>query len=112
MPVTENGSSQSANLGFEAKLFLAADKLRGSMDTSEYKHVALGLVFLKYISDAFNTVYEKLAVDELADEEDAEEYLAEQTFWVPKEARWAHLQPEAIQTVLQLAEAFSEKWAA
>jgi type I restriction-modification system DNA methylase subunit len=66
-----NGASQTASLGFEAKLFLAADKLRGSMDASEYKHVALGLVFLKYISDAFNTVYEKLAADELADEEDA-----------------------------------------
>ena len=57
---TNNG----ANLGFEAKLFLAADKLRGSMDASEYKHVALGLVFLKYISDAFNTVFEKLQADE------------------------------------------------
>ena len=75
-------NAQSANLGFEAKLFLAADKLRGSMDASEYKHVALGLVFLKYISDAFNTVFEKFKADEYADEEDAEEYLAERTFWV------------------------------
>ena len=95
-----NGASQTASLGFEAKLFLAADKLRGSMDASEYKHVALGLVFLKYISDAFNTVYEKLAADELADEEDAEEYLAERTFWVPKEARWAHLQANAKQPTI------------
>ncbi|MGC6519170.1 MAG: type I restriction-modification system subunit M [Candidatus Puniceispirillaceae bacterium] len=94
------GASQTASLGFEAKLFLAADKLRGSMDASEYKHVALGLVFLKYISDAFNTVYEKLAADELADEEDAEEYLAERTFWVPKEARWAHLQANAKQPTI------------
>ena len=53
-----DANAQSANLGFEAKLFLAAHKLRGSMDGSEYKHVALGLVFLKYISDAFNTVFE------------------------------------------------------
>ena len=83
------------SLGFEAKLFLTADKLRGSMDASEYKHVALGLVFLKYISDAFNTVFEKLQADEYADEEDAEEYLAERTFWVPKEARWSHLQANA-----------------
>ena len=95
-----NGTSQTASLGFEAKLFLAADKLRGSMDASEYKHVVLGLVFLKYISDAFNTVYEKLAADKLADEEDAEEYLAERTFWVPKEARWAHLQANAKQPTI------------
>lgn len=95
-----SNSTQSASLGFEAKLFLAADKLRGSMDASEYKHVALGLVFLKYISDAFNTVYEKLEADELADEEDAEEYLAERTFWVPKEARWARLQANAKQPTI------------
>ena len=92
--------TQAANLGFEAKLFLAADKLRGSMDASEYKHVALGLVFLKYISDAFSTVYEKLKADEYADEEDPEEYLAERTFWVQKEARWAHLQANAKQPTI------------
>ena len=79
-----DANAQSANLGFEAKLFLAADKLRGSMDASEYKHVALGLVFLKYISDAFNTVFVKLQADEYADEEDAEEYLAERTFGYQK----------------------------
>jgi type I restriction enzyme M protein len=91
----ENNNQLGANLGFEAKLFLAADKLRGSMDASEYKHVALGLVFLKYISDAFTSVYEKLKADKDADEEDADEYLAERTFWVPKEARWSHLQANA-----------------
>jgi type I restriction enzyme M protein len=90
-----SNTAQAANLDFEAKLFLTADKLRGSMDASEYKHVALGLVFLKYISDAFNTVFEKLQADEYADEEDAEEYLAERTFWVPKEARWGYLQANA-----------------
>ncbi len=95
-----NGKSTGAELGFEAKLFLAADKLRGSMDASEYKHVALGLVFLKYISDAFATVYEKLVADEYADEEDAEEYLAERTFWVPKEARWSFLQNNAKQPTI------------
>ncbi len=95
-----DANAQSANLGFEAKLFLAADKLRGSMDASEYKHVALGLVFLKYISDAFNTIFEKLQADELADEEDSEEYLAERTFWVPKEARWAYLQANAKQPTI------------
>ena len=80
-------ATSGANLGFEAKLFLTADKLRGRMDASEYKHVALGLIFLKYISDAFTSVYERLKADELADEEDPEEYLAERTFWVPKDAR-------------------------
>ena len=79
--------SNNANVGFEATLFKAADKLRSTMDAGEYKHVALGLVFLKYISDSFYTVYEKLKAEEYADEEDAEEYLAERTFWVPKEAR-------------------------
>ena len=95
MPDNNKNNQQGANLGFEAKLFLAADKLRGSMDASEYKHVALGLVFLKYISDAFTSVYEKLKADQDADEEDADEYLAERTFWVPKEARWTHLQANA-----------------
>jgi len=95
MAEKENGTSQAANLGFEAKLFLAADKMRGRMDASEYKHVALGLVFLKYISDAFGTVFDKLQADQYADEEDAEEYLAERTFWVPKGARWGYLQANA-----------------
>ncbi len=70
MTTNENGSTQAANLGFEAELFLAADKLRGSMDASEYKHVVLGLVFLKYISDAFSPIYDKLKADEYDDEED------------------------------------------
>lgn len=96
----KSNTSQGANLGFEAKLFLAADKLRGSMDASEYKHVALGLVFLKYISDAFSDVFEKLKADEFADEEDAEEYLAEHTFWVPKESRWDYLQANAKQPTI------------
>ena len=100
MAVNTSVNKQAANLGFEAKLFLAADKMRGTMDASEYKHVALGLVFLKYISDAFNTVFEKLQADEYADEEDSEEYLAERTFWVPKEARWAHLQAHAKQPTI------------
>jgi type I restriction enzyme M protein len=93
-------ASSGANLGFEAKLFLTADKLRGSMDASEYKHVALGLIFLKYISDAFTSVYERLKADELADEEDPEEYLAERTFWVPKDARWSYLQDNARQATI------------
>jgi type I restriction enzyme M protein len=96
----KKSANSSANLGFEAKLFLAADKLRGSMDASEYKHVALGIVFLKYISDAFTAVYDKLKADEHADEEDAEEYLAERTFWVPKKARWNFLQNNAKQPTI------------
>ena len=100
MAAKTSSEGNGASLGFEAKLFLAADKLRGSMDASEYKHVALGLVFLKYISDAFTAVYEKLAAEELADEEDAEEYLAERTFWVPKKARWSYLQNNAKQPTI------------
>lgn len=95
MPSNSNVLTETDSLGFEAKLFAAADKLRGNIDSSEYKHVVLGLVFLKYISDAFGAVFEKLQADEFADEEDAEEYLAEHTFWVPKEARWGYLQANA-----------------
>ncbi|QKK24729.1 type I restriction-modification system subunit M [Rhizobium hidalgonense] len=82
-------------LGFTAELFKAADKLRGNLEPSEYKHVALGLIFLKYISDAFDGLHAKLEADEYADAEDPEEYLAENVFWVPKEARWGHLQASA-----------------
>ena len=72
----ENG----ANLGFEAKMFLAADKLRGNMDASEYKHVVLGLIFLKYISDAFEAMRAELAEDEYVNPEDPEECLSENVF--------------------------------
>ncbi|TWT66961.1 hypothetical protein Pla123a_43900 [Posidoniimonas polymericola] len=63
---SKKGAKQdaAANLGFEAKLWLAADKLRNNMDAAGYKHVVLGLIFLKYISDAFNEVYEKLVAGE------------------------------------------------
>lgn len=93
-------NNNGANLGFEAKLFLTADKLRGNMDASEYKHVALGLIFLKYISDAFEAKRSALLQDALADAEDPEEYLAENIFWVPKEARWSHLQDNARQATI------------
>ncbi|MAM08908.1 MAG: DNA methyltransferase, partial [Rhizobiaceae bacterium] len=82
-------------LGFTAELFKAADKLRGNLEPSEYKHVALGLIFLKYISDAFEGLHASLEADEYADAEDPEEYLAENVFWVPKEARWGFLQANA-----------------
>ncbi|MBW7996822.1 MAG: SAM-dependent DNA methyltransferase [Candidatus Glassbacteria bacterium] len=76
-------------------MWAAADKLRGSMDASEYKHVVLGLIFLKYISDAFEAKHAELEADDLSDPEDPEEYLAENIFWVPPQARWRHLQRAA-----------------
>ncbi|GAM14264.1 type I restriction-modification system subunit M [Mesobacillus selenatarsenatis] len=85
----------TANIGYEEKLWLMADKLRGSMDASEYKNVVLGLLFLKYVSDAFEEKYAELLVDEFADPEDQDEYLAENIFWVPKEARWSYIKENA-----------------
>jgi type I restriction enzyme M protein len=85
----------SANLGFEDRLWQAAEKLRGNMDAAEYKHVVLGLIFLKYISDAFLEKHAALAADKHADPEDKDEYLAENIPWVPPEARWDSLQKNA-----------------
>ncbi len=94
-----NESSSAANLGFEAKLWLTADKLRNNMDAAEYKHVVLGLIFLKYISDSFDEHHAKLLVGKGdfagANPEDKDEYLAANVFWVPKKARWPHLQARA-----------------
>ena len=88
--------SGTANLGFEAKLWLTADKLRNNMDAAESKHVVLGLIFLKYISDSFEEQRAKLLAGEGdyegANPEDPDEYKAENVFWVPAEARWSHLQ--------------------
>ena len=89
-----------ANLGFERKLWAAANKLRGNLESSEYKHIVLGLIFLKFISDAFESKRKALLEDALADAEDPEEYLAENVFWVPREARWLHLQARARQTTV------------
>ncbi len=72
----------------EKQLWKAADKLRKNIDAAEYKHIVLGLIFLKYISDAFQERYEALQDEEYADPEDRDEYMAENVFWVPKEARW------------------------
>ncbi len=96
------GKGNGANLGFEQKLWLAADKLRNNMDAAEYKHVVLGLIFLKYISDAFDEMHQRLLaeVDQGADPEDADEYRAENAFWVPKAARWSHLQGKAKQPTI------------
>ncbi len=107
-----NSNKNGAMLGFEAKLYQAADKLRNNMDAAEYKHVVLGLIFLKYISDAFKEKHDSL-LDEFADPkseyyiddeirrfesaEDGDEYLAENIFYVPKEARWSYLQANAKQ---------------
>lgn len=89
-----------ANLGFEAELFKAADKLRGNMEPSDYKHVALGLIFLKYISDAFEAKYKALLAEDPQVAEDRDEYLAANVFWVPKEARWSYLQANAKQPTI------------
>jgi type I restriction enzyme M protein len=88
-------SNNGANLGFEQKLWQTADKLRSNMDAAEYKHVVLGLIFLKYISDAFTEVYEQLKKEKESDPEDIDEYTARRVFWVPKEARWEQLQDNA-----------------
>ncbi len=90
--------NNGGNLGFEAELFKAADKLRGNMEPSDYKHVALGLIFLKYISDAFEARHAELLAEDAAAAEDKDEYLADNIFWVPKEARWSHLQANAKQS--------------
>jgi len=94
--------SNGANLGFEQKMWQAADKLRSNMDAAEYKHVVLGLIFLKYISDAFKEVYEKLKNDPegLSDPEDIDEYRMRNVFWVPPEARWNYLQKNAKQPTI------------
>jgi type I restriction enzyme M protein len=89
----------STAIGFEPKLWAAADALRNNMDAAEYKHVVLGLIFLKYISDAFEAKHAELESQrtEGADPEDPDEYRAVSIFWVPKEARWAHLRASAPQ---------------
>lgn len=89
-----------ASVGFESELFKAADKLRGNMEPSDYKHVALGLIFLKYISDAFEAKHAALAAEDEKAAEDPDEYLAENIFWVPKVARWSFLRDNAKQTTI------------
>lgn len=92
---TNDTNKNGGNLGFEAEMFKAADKLRGNMEPSDYKHVALGLIFLKYISDAFEARYKALLAEDPQAAEDKDEYLADNVFWVPKDARWSHLQANA-----------------
>jgi type I restriction enzyme M protein len=90
-------AKNGANLGFESTLWQAADKLRGNMDASDYKHVVLGLIFLKYISDVFEERHAALTSEPHANPEDRDEYAAENVFWVPKAARWPKLQAAAKQ---------------
>ena len=84
---------------FEQQLWKAADKLRKNIDAAEYKHVVLGLIFLRYISDAFEDLYEKLKKGKgayaYADPEDINEYIAENVFYVPEKARWQYLKDNA-----------------
>ncbi|MFH0801328.1 MAG: class I SAM-dependent DNA methyltransferase [bacterium] len=112
---SDKQKNNGATLGFEAILWQTADKMRNNMDAAEYKHVVLGLIFLKYISDAFEERHAKLS-KEVADPgseyyvaqpqarygvlEDRDEYLSENVFWVPKEARWPYLQANAKQPAI------------
>ena len=88
-------NKNGGTLGFEAEMFKTADKLRGNMEPSDYKHIALGLIFLKYISDAFEARHKALLAEDAQAAEDKDEYLADNVFWVPKEARWSHLRANA-----------------
>ena len=100
-------NATSGTVGIEAKLWAAADALRNNMDAAEYKHVVLGLIFLKYISDAFEAKHAELAAAnaEGADPEDPDEYGAVNIFWVPPDARWAYLKSMAPQpTIGQLVD--------
>jgi type I restriction enzyme M protein len=95
---TSKSKAGSAPPRFESILWSAADKLRGNLDAAEYKHVVLGLIFLKYISDAFEEKHRQLTAGKAktgANPEDRDEYLAENIFWVPPEARWSYLQGRA-----------------
>jgi len=76
-----------ATVGYEAQRWRMADPLRGSMDAAEYEHVVLGLIFLKYISDAFEEHRQRLLEEPYAEPEDPDEYRAENVFWVPPELR-------------------------
>jgi len=88
-------SNNGGNLGFEEKLWQAADKMRGNIDAGEYKHIVLGLIFLKYISDSFIELYAELKNTPLANPEERDEYTAKNVFWVPRKARWQYLQDNA-----------------
>ena len=102
MATPTTSGTNSAFDGLEAQLWAAADALRNNMDAAEYKHVVLGLIFLKYISDAFEAKHTELLglVVEGADPEDQDEYRADNIFWVPPEARWSVLKGNAPQPTI------------
>ncbi len=87
--------AKDSNSNFEAQLFKTADKLRKNIDAAEYKNVVLGLVFLKYVSDSFQELYERLESDSASDPEDRDEYMAENVFFVPEPARWKTIHARA-----------------
>lgn len=93
----ESPPNNGSDSGFEQKLWLAADKLRSNMDAGVYKHVVLGLIFLKYISDSFEEKFQELSKDKSSDPEDRDEYTSANVFWVAKKARWSELQANAKQ---------------
>ena len=101
----ENGMTSTAkgtapDIGeYQSQLWRAADTLRGSIDAAEYKHVVLPLIFLKYISDAFEELHEELEsrTGEGVDPEEPDYYIANNVFWVPQEARWSKIQAQARQ---------------
>lgn len=95
-------NGNGANIGFEKELWQAADALRSNMDAAEYKHIVLGLLFLKYISDAFDEQYHKIDAERAngADPEDPDEYTAKNVFWVPQEARWSVFKANAKQPTI------------
>ena len=98
----DRGAEPNGNGALEAKLWAAADALRNNMDAAEYKHVVLGLIFLKYISDAFEAKHAELDTQRSqgADPEDPDEYRAQNIFWVPPEARWSYLKSMAPQPTI------------
>lgn len=102
MAAKKAAGNNSVSLGFEAQLWRAADTLRGSMDAAEYKHVVLGLIFLKYVSDAFDGLRARLEAERHlgADPEDPDEYRAQNVFWVPPGARWERLRQNARQPTI------------
>lgn len=105
-PSSTKSNGNGATTGYEDRLWQMADALRGSMDAAEYKHVVLGLLFLKYVSDAFDEVKAvleaEMEIDEGTDPEHPEEYRAKEVFWVPNGARWEYLRSQARESTIGL----------